>query len=85
LNAIKSLVKEEELITSNKMFFEFIHLGAIKAIVSFRLEKQAFEFDISDPAAGFGVGNILYSMLAGVASITNSNLTFKELILVDTF
>lgn len=67
------------------MFIEFIHLGAIKAYITFKLEKRAVEIDISDPSRGFGALNILYSLLAGVASISNSPLAFKELILIDTF
>lgn len=67
------------------MFIELIHLGAIKVIITFKLEKKAVEFDISDPKRGFGAANLIYSLLAGVASISNSPLSFKELILIDTF
>jgi hypothetical protein len=67
------------------MFMEFIHLGAIKAIITIKFEKKAFEFDISDPKQAFGIMNIIYSILATAASISNSTLTFKELILVNLF
>lgn len=36
------------------MFIELIHLGAIKAIITFRLEKRAVEIDIADPGKAFG-------------------------------
>jgi len=67
------------------MFIEYIHLGAIKANITFSLEKQAVEFDISDPGRGFGILNLLYTLLSGVASISNSPLSFKELIILDVF
>jgi len=67
------------------MYIEYIHLGAIKINLTFSLEKKAVEFDISDPARGFGVLNVIYTLLSGVASISDSPLSFKELILLDVF
>mmetsp|Transcript_23040 Transcript_23040/g.22420 ORF Transcript_23040/g.22420 Transcript_23040/m.22420 type:complete len:459 (-) Transcript_23040:29-1405(-) len=67
------------------MFMEFIHLGGIMTCVTFHLEKKALEIDLADPKSGFGVGGVFYAIGATAASITNSNLLFKELILVDTF
>lgn len=37
-------------ISANKMFIELIHLGAIKANITFKLEKRAVELDVADPA-----------------------------------
>lgn len=76
---------DSERIHAKKLFVELVHLGAIKANITFRLEKKAVELDITDPARGFGFVNLVYTLLSGVASITNSPLTFKELILVDVF
>lgn len=67
------------------MFIELIHLGAIKAIITFKLEKKAVEIDIFDPTRGFGILNLFYSVLANVASISNSNLSFSELVMTDLF
>lgn len=67
------------------MFMKYIHLGAIKANVTFRLEKRAVEIDITNPQKGFGVLNVLYTFLSGIASFSNSPLMFKELIILDTF
>jgi hypothetical protein len=55
---------------ANKMYIELIHLGAIKAIITFRLEKRAVELDIADPAKGFGAANLFYTLFAAVASIS---------------
>lgn len=64
---------------------EFIHLGAIRAIITLRMERTAFELDITNPGRAFGIVNILYNFVASAASISNSTLNFKELILLDTF
>lgn len=85
IDAQKHLVLAGEEIQAKKMFIEYIHLGAIKANITFSLEKQAVEFDISDPSRGFGVLNLIYTLLSGVASISNSPLSFKELILLEVF
>jgi hypothetical protein len=67
------------------MYIELIHLGAINAIITFRLEKRAVELDLADPSKAFGILNVFYTLFAAVASISNSPITFKELILIDTF
>lgn len=67
------------------MFIELIHLGAIKAVITFKLEKRAVELDVADPAKAFGFVNLLYTLLAAVASISQTPITFKELVLIDTF
>lgn len=64
---------------------EYIHLGAIKAIITFKFEKKAVEIDVSDPMKGFGAVTFLYTLFANIASISNSKMHFKELIILDTF
>ena len=56
------------------MQMEYIHLGAIKAIITFRIEKKEFEIDIADPKKGFGALNLVYSVCATAASISDSTL-----------
>lgn len=41
---------EQRPVQANKVFIELIHLGAIKAIITFKLEKRAVELDFDDPA-----------------------------------
>ena len=72
-------------IQANKVFIEFIHLGAVKAIITFKLEKRAVELDIGDPEKAFGFVNLLYSFVAALASISHSPISFKEILLLDTF
>jgi hypothetical protein len=57
----------------------------MKANLTFRLEKHGVDIDITDPGRGFGILSIFYTLLSGVASISNSPLTFKELIMTDVF
>ena len=78
-------IESEKSKLANKMYIELIHLGAIKAIITFRLEKRAVEIDVADPAKGFGVLNIFYTVFGAFANISHSPLSFKELILIDTF
>ena len=85
LVASTNYIQDNSVIKSKKIFMELIHLGAIKAIISFKLEKKAFEIDITNPMKGFGVLNALYPVLSGIASISNANLLFKELVIIDTF
>lgn len=85
LNTGRELIKDAGDIHAKKLFIEMIHLGAIKANLTFRLEKQAVEIDIMDPGRGFGILNLFYTLLSGVASISNSPLTFTELIMMDVF
>lgn len=85
LDATKPLVPQREEIHAKKIFIELIHLGVIKAQVTLRLEKKAVEIDISDPGRGFGVFDVVYTFLSNVASITNSPLSFTELMLVNVF
>ena len=67
------------------MFIELIHLGAIKANITFKMEKKAVEYDLTDPSKGFGISGLLYSLMTGVADISNSPIYFKELALIDIF
>ena len=52
------------------MLIDLIHLGAVKAIINFKLEKRAVELDVGDPSRAFGFVNVLYTLLAAVASIS---------------
>ena len=70
LQKATEMAESEKTNLANKMYIELIHLGAIKAIITFRLEKRAVELDIADPAKGFGAANLFYTLFAAVASIS---------------
>jgi hypothetical protein len=72
-------------VQAQKMHIELIRLGAIRAIITFRLEKRAVELDVADPAKAFGFLNLLYTLFAAVASISQSPMTFKELVMINVF
>ena len=70
-------------VTAKKMFFELVHLGAIKHRITVRFEKKAFELKLNDPS--FGFGSIFYTLFTTVATISDSPLTFKEIIIMNTY
>ena len=63
-------INSRSKVQANKMFIELIHLGAIKALITFKLEKRAVELDVADPAKAFGFVNLLSTLLAAVAAIS---------------
>lgn len=85
LDANASIVPRENLMNFEKMYLDFLHLGAIHIILTFKFEKKAFEFDISNPSGLFGVGNIAQGFFSSVISISNSPLKFTEVIIMDKF
>lgn len=72
-------------VTAKKIFFEVIHLGAIKENITVRFERKAFELKVDDPSQAFGFGSIFYTLLTTVATISDSPLAFKEVIIVNTY
>ena len=54
----------------------------MKIVVTFKLEKSEINFD---PRMGFGALNLIYSVLAGALTISDSPLKFNELILTHIF
>ena len=66
---------ELSLVSTNKQYYEFLNLGAMKLIISIKIQKKEVFFD---PKAGLGVLTVLYSVLAGALTISDSPLSFKE-------
>jgi hypothetical protein len=57
------------------MFMEYIHLSAIRCIVTFKFEKEELEFDISDPGKRKVKGmNLIEGLMNTVACISGSPL-----------
>ena len=61
------------------MYYEFVNFGALKIKITLKFERKAFEFN----TAGFG--NIFYTIFTTVATISESPITFKEIILMHSF
>lgn len=72
----------EELDQSNerKIFFEFIHLGAIKIKVTLRFEENSISISSKRLFNGF-----LNMMITGLATISDSPLSLKEVIIINAF
>jgi hypothetical protein len=73
------------IVNERKTYFEVISLGALKIHITLKFERKAFELNIDDPTQAFGIGSIFYTLFTTVATISESPLTFKELILMSSF
>lgn len=73
---------ELSAINTDKLYFNMIHLGAIKIKVTFRFEKKALDFDMSQ---GFGALTIVYTLATSVANVSDAPLSFKELVITNIF
>lgn len=72
-------------VQNDKLYLEFMNLGPIKAVITFRYDKAMMSFDIDDPNRRFAGTNTLNGIISSVSSITNAPVSFKQLILVDTY
>lgn len=66
-----------------KIFFELIHLGAVKNKISMRFEKKALA--LGSLKQGIAIGGLLQILLTTVATISDSPLTFKEIVIMNTY
>jgi hypothetical protein len=82
LDTSAPLPPELSAINTDKLYFNMIHLGAIKINVSLRFEKQMLNFDINK---GFGALTILYTIATSVATVSDAPLSFKELVITNIF
>lgn len=69
-------------INTDKLFFNMIHLGAIKISITLRFEKRALNFDINQ---GFGALTIVYTLATSIANVSDAPLSFKELVITNIF
>lgn len=65
-----------------KYFFDFIDIGAMKFEITLRLKHEKIDSNLKQ---GFGFYSIGYSVLSSIATITESPISFKELIVTHTF
>ena len=79
------VIEIEEGVKLKKMYMEVVHLGAIKIIVSFSMEDRASQVDVGQPLSGFGASTFAYSAMSKLVNISDSPLSFKELIITDVF
>jgi hypothetical protein len=76
--------KSPDLATVNtsKSYYQYIHIGAIKLVISVKIEKGELDFD---PKKGFGILTVVLNIFAGALSISESPIKFKELVLENIF
>ena len=85
VDASKGVVFDEGKIDATKVSFKYIQIVTIKATLDFRLEKKQFDFDFSNPRAGFGILGILYPFISSFAQISDAKLKFNELSFKDVY
>ena len=68
---------EEDKNTSSKVYFRLISIGAMKIVITLRIEKRALNFDLS---RGFGAITVLESLFTSLLNISDAPLTFKSLL-----
>lgn len=73
---------ELSAVNTDKLYFKFIQLGAIKINLTLKFEKKTLKFDTNQ---GFGALTILYSLGTSIASISDAPLKFKMLVVSDVF
>ena len=69
--------------TERKIFFELIHIGAVKIRITTKFEKKALA--LGNVSQGLVIGGLLQIVFTTVATITDSPLSFKELIIVNIY
>jgi hypothetical protein len=76
--------KLDPLQVSKKAYFEFIHLGAIKVVITFRSSKQSIAFELN-PLMAFGVLRVVMNLGRSLADISDSPLYFSEIFMRHSF
>jgi hypothetical protein len=83
LNAKDGIVMDEQEI-STKVSYGMINILTIKIGLTFRLEKNKFTFDESNPTSGYGIMSVLYPFIQNFASI-DGTIKLNELIIQEGF
>lgn len=78
------VLKHDPHSSTSKAYFEFVHLGAMKLILTFRASKQLFELELN-PLHAFGAFRVFSSIGRSFISITDSPLYFSEILLRHSF
>jgi hypothetical protein len=75
-------VPDLQTVNTNKEYYKYVYIGAMKITLTFKLEKKEVNFD---PKMGFGAFTVLYSILAGVLTISDSPIKFREQLMENIF
>lgn len=83
LDASNGVKIDQKSLKFEKISFGVIELGTIKALLTFRLQKKAFSFNLMNPRASGGTSNSAF--LSQFASINNAELRLNELLFIESF
>jgi hypothetical protein len=82
LNSTTPSIIGEDL-QAGRQYFEFVNIGAVRIILTLRFEHKNLDLNIVNE--GGGIFSIGYTLFSNIASISDSPLNFKELILTHTY
>jgi hypothetical protein len=72
-----------EDLQAERQYFEFVNIGAIRIILTLRFEHKNLDLNITKK--GGGIVSIGYTLFSNIASMSDSPLNFKELVLTHTY
>lgn len=83
-NSELPVLKYDPHSSTQKAYFEFVHLGAMKTVITFRATKELFELEIN-PLHAIGAFRVFSSIGKSFITITDSPLYFSEILLRHSF
>ena len=81
-NSCPTIIDEPRL-KAERNYFEFVDIGAIKIILTLKFEHKYMDLDVT--RQGGGINSIGYTIMSNVASVSDSPLKFKELIITHMY
>ncbi|OMJ95240.1 hypothetical protein SteCoe_1454 [Stentor coeruleus] len=75
---------KSNLISSMKIYMNYLRLYPLKIIVSFKVPPKKFEFQL-DPRQAFGAKSAAVGLVSSFVNITNSDLVFTQILITDSF
>eukprot|EP00344_Euplotes_crassus_P010248 CAMPEP_0197018326 /NCGR_PEP_ID=MMETSP1380-20130617/80036_1 /TAXON_ID=5936 /ORGANISM="Euplotes crassus, Strain CT5" /LENGTH=474 /DNA_ID=CAMNT_0042445527 /DNA_START=325 /DNA_END=1749 /DNA_ORIENTATION=+ len=81
-NSCPSIINEP-IITAERNYFEFVNIGAMKIILTVQIEHKYMDLDYR--REGGGINSVGYTLISNIASMSDTPLWFKELIITHTY
>ena len=75
---------EDQSSRTEKIYVNILRLYAIKLLISFKVPSKKLDLKLN-PLQGFGIGSSAKTLLSSFANITDSSISFTEIIVTDSF
>lgn len=76
--------EQDSIKVSDKVYVNLLRLYALKLVISFKVPPKKMDLKLN-PLQGFGLGSSAKSLLSSFANITDSTISFTEIIVTDSF